>query len=544
MVNEDILEALKGIAREKAVDRRLLVETLTVGLLSAAKKRYATAQDVEVNFDEVSGQIKVIVHKKVAEVALDLAGEIDLEDARRIEPRARPGDVVGVEVETSEFGRHAIQTAKQVLVQRVREAERENVYNEFIDRKGQILSGSVQQVDRGNVIVKIGKIEGIIPFRELINRDRFKIGDPVRALLIDVDKDQRGPQVHLSRTHPDFVLKLFEQEVPEIFERVVEIRAIAREPGSRTKICVVSHDDRVDPVGACVGMKGSRVQNIVKELGGERIDIVPFSGDAKILVSRALSPARVLDVVFDEVNRKATVVVADEQVPLAIGRGGQNARLAAKLTGLAIVLVSQSQIEAQKESESGAPEIDLEELTKELSPRIVEKLVNAGKETLQDVMKTSIDELMEIPGVGEKTASRVLAIGAQVLEQKALEIQQQKEAAEQEAETEGDGSEETEGEGSSDEATEGSEEVIASETGSTEEEETEAAESDSETDEVEASAPQPDSSDGSEEAEAAEATDPEEGSDEVEASESASEDEGDEGDDGVDSDENRKGVEA
>jgi len=427
MMNEEILEALRGMAREKAVDKRLLVETLTIGLLSAARKRYATAQDVHVDFDEVTGEIRVIVGKKVVPVAIDLAGEIDLDEARKINPRVRIGDVVGVEVPTAEFGRNAIQTAKQVLVQRVREAERENVYSEFIERKSHVISGTVQQVDRGNVIVKIGKTEGIIPHRELINRDRFKIGDPVRAYLLDVDKDQKGPQLHLSRTHPEFVRKLFEQEVPEIFERVVEIRSIAREAGSRTKICVVSHDDRVDPVGACVGMKGARVQNIVRELGGERIDIVPYSQDMKILVSRALSPARVLDVVYDEVNGKATVVVADEQVPLAIGRGGQNARLAAKLTGLAIVLVSQSQVEAQKEQEAGVPDIDLESLTKELGPRVVAKLVNCGKETLQDVMKTSIDELMEIPGIGEKTSSRILAIGAQILEQRALEIQRGRE---------------------------------------------------------------------------------------------------------------------
>ena len=431
MVNDEILEALRGIAREKAVDKRLLIETLTQGLLSAAKKRYATAQDVQVSFDEVTGQIHVLVYKKVVPVAIDLGGEIDLDDAKKLKPRARVGDVVAIEAPIAEFGRNAIQTAKQVLVQKVREAERENVFSEYIDRKGQILSGSVQQIDRGNVIVRVGKTEGIIPYRELINRDRFKIGDPVRALLNEVDKDQKGPQLHLSRTHPEFVRKLFEQEVPEIFERVVEIRAIAREPGSRTKICVVSHDDRVDPVGACVGMKGSRVQNIVKELGGERIDIVPWSADPKILVSRALSPARVLDVIYDEANRKATVVVSDDQVPLAIGRGGQNARLAARLTGLQIGLVSQSQIEARKEEEAGVPDIDLESLTRELGPKLVEKLVKSGKETLQDVMKTSIEELMEIPGIGEKTASKLLQTGAQILDQRASE--QQRLAREEEA---------------------------------------------------------------------------------------------------------------
>ncbi len=419
MVNDEILEALRGIAREKAVDKRLLIETLTQGLLSAAKKRYATAQDVKVSFDEVTGLIRVLVYKKVVPVAIDLGGEIDLEEARKLSPRARAGDIVAIDAPIAEFGRNAIQTAKQVLVQKVREAERENVFNEYIDRKGQILSGSVQQNDRGNVIVKIGKTEGIIPYRELINRDRFKIGDPVRGLLVEVDKDQKGPQLHMSRTHPDFVRKLFEQEVPEIFERVVEIRAISREPGSRTKICVVSHDDRVDPVGACVGMKGSRVQNIVKELGGERIDIVPWSADPKILVSRALSPAKILDVIYDEAAHKATVVVSDDQVPMAIGRGGQNARLAARLTGLQIGLVSQSQIEAQREEEAGVPDIDLESLTRELGPKLVEKLVKSGKETLQDVMKTSIEELMEIPGIGEKTASKLLQTGAQILDQRA-----------------------------------------------------------------------------------------------------------------------------
>lgn len=431
MVNEDILEALRGISREKAVDKKLLIETLTVGLLSAARKRYATAQDVQVSFDEVTGQVRCLVFKKVVPVAIDLGGEIDLEEARKLNPRARAGDVVAVEAPIADFGRNAIQTAKQVLVQRVREAERENVFNEYLDRKGQILSGTVQQIDRGNAIVKIGKTEGIIPFRELINRDRFKIGDPVRAILMDVDKDQKGPQLHLSRTHPEFVRKLFEQEVPEIFERVVEIKAIAREPGSRTKITVVSHDDRVDPVGACVGMKGSRVQNIVKELGGERIDIVPWSADPKILVSRALSPARVLDVMYDESIKKATVVVADDQIPLAIGRGGQNARLAAKLTELQIVLVSHSQVEAQKVDKAGLGDIDLESLTKELGPKLVEKLVKSGKETLQDVMETTIEELMEIPGVGEKTAQRLLLTGAQILEERAAERnRRQKEEAE------------------------------------------------------------------------------------------------------------------
>ena len=415
MAMDEILEALKHIAREKSVDRQMLIETLQSGLLSAAKKKYASAADVEVRFDEVTAEIRVRVHKKVVQVAIDL----DYEDALKIDQMARIGSTVPVEVPVGDMGRAAIMAAKQVLVQRVREAERENVYDEYVDRVGQVVSGSVSQVDRGSVIVKIGRTEAIVPPREVINRDRFKIGDPVRALLLEVDRNMRGPQLVLSRTHPEFVRRLFENEVPEIFERVVEIRDIAREPGSRTKISVVSHDDRVDPVGACVGMKGARVQAIVRELGGERIDIVPWSPDAKVFVSRALSPARAIDVYVDESEKRVTVVVPDDQLSLAIGTRGQNARLAHRLTGYAIDLRSQSQMQATEGQSGAMPELDLDELAKELGPRTVERLVKAGKETLQDVMRTSVDELMAIPGIGEKTASRLLSLGGQILEERA-----------------------------------------------------------------------------------------------------------------------------
>ncbi len=417
MATDEILQALKNISREKSVDEAMLKETLQAGLLSAAKKKYASAADVEVRFDDASGDIRVRVHKKVMQVAIDMAGEIDYEDALEIDPHARLGSTVPVEVPVAEMGRTAIMAAKQVLVQKVREAERENVFDEYIDKVNQVVSGTVSQVDRGSVIVKIGRTEAIIPPREVINRDRFKIGDPIRAILLEVDRNMRGPQLVLSRTHPEFVRRLFENEVPEIFERVVEIREIAREPGSRSKISVVSHDDRVDPVGACVGMKGARVQAIVRELGGERIDIVPWSPDPKIFVSRALSPARAIDVYVNEEEKRVTVVVPDDQLSLAIGTRGQNARLAHKLTGFAIDLRSQSQMQATEGVAGGAPELDLDELAKELGPRTVERLVKAGKETLQDVMRTSVDELMAIPGIGEKTASRLLSLGGQILEE-------------------------------------------------------------------------------------------------------------------------------
>ena len=421
----DILEALKQIAREKSVDHKHLAETVRLGIQTAARKKYASAADVEAFFDEVDGSIRVLVHKKVVPVAIDLGGEIDLEEARLLKAKVRVGEIIPVEVPVAEFGRNAIQAAKQVLLQRVREAERGNVVAEYASKVGSIISGSISQVDRGSVIVKIGKTEGIIPPRELIFRDRFRIGDPVRALLRVVDENQKGPLLVLSRTDPEFVRRLFENEVPEIFERVVEIRDIAREPGSRSKITVVSHDDRVDPVGACVGMKGARVQAIVRELGGERIDIVPWSSDPKILISRALQPARVLDVqLVDGEEKRAVVVVGDDELLTAIGRrGGQNVRLAQRLTGWQIELKTLSQIGVEQGDAGGAADIDLEELSEELGARTVEKLIKAGKETLQDVLRTPAEELMEIPGIAEKTASRLLTQARQILELRAASPQ-------------------------------------------------------------------------------------------------------------------------
>jgi len=307
---------------------------------------------------------------------------------------------------------------KQSLVQHVREAERKNVHDEYIDKVGTIVTGMVQQVDRGAIIVRLGKAEAIIPPSENIRRDRPKIGDHIRALLVDVLTAAKGneAQIVLSRTRPEFVIELFSQEVPEIYEGVVEIKGISREPGARTKIAVLSNDDRVDPVGACVGVKGSRVQNIVKALGGERIDIIAISSDPLIFVSRALSPARVLSVSFMGDPKTVRAVVPDDQLSLAIGKNAQNVRLAGQLTNLEIQLVSQSQ-QASLEGREAGEVLELETLTKELGPRLVERLIRAGKETLQDVLETSVKDLMEIQGIGEKTASKLVNVGAQILEQ-------------------------------------------------------------------------------------------------------------------------------
>ncbi len=414
-MTSEILDALTIIAKEKGVDPDYLLETLEAGLLSAAQKKYRRAAHVEVKIDQKSGEISIIVHMRVSKLAWDPTCEIDFEEARRIEPDVREGDVVPVEVPVAEFGRNAISAVKQSLVQHVREAERKNVYDEYIRRVGQIITGTVQQVDRGSIIVRLGRTEGVIPPEENIRRDRPKIGDHIRGLLVNVDPNARGPQVILSRSRPEFVLKLFEQEVPEVYEGIVEIRGIAREAGARTKIAVVSNDDRVDPVGACVGVKGSRVQNIVKTLGGERIDIVALSSDPLIFVSRALSPARVLSVSFMGDPKTVRAVVPDDQLSIAIGKGAQNVRLASQLTDLEIQLVSQS----QQSSLAGRPAgdvLELESLTRELGPKLVERLIRAGKETLQDVLATSVEGLMEIPGIGEKTASKLVTVGAKLLE--------------------------------------------------------------------------------------------------------------------------------
>src|SRR6059058_1612961 len=326
-MNNEILDALSQITREKSVDRALLIETLEAGLASAVRKKYGATADVEVKFSNDTGAIIVAIRKTVVDNVEDPALQLTLEEARAYRPNAQVGDVLTFPLPIAEFGRNAIQTAKQVLIQRVREAERDKVFKEYSDKTGTLVRGVVQQVDRGNVIVKLDFSEGLIPAREQIPRSYHRQNDYVRAVVLNVDRSAKGPQVILSRTHPDFLRRLFESEVPEIAESIVEVKAVAREAGARSKISVFSTDPRVDAVGSCVGLKGSRVQSIVRELGGERIDIVPWSADPAVFVSRALSPARVMDVKVNDADKRMNVIVADDQLSLAIGKGGQNARL-------------------------------------------------------------------------------------------------------------------------------------------------------------------------------------------------------------------------
>jgi len=405
-MNNEILDALSQITREKSVDRALLIETLEAGLASAVRKKHGATADVEVKFSNDTGEITVALRKTVVEVVDDSSLQLTVEQARPHKANARVGDVLEFKLPIAEFGRNAIQTAKQVLIQRVREAERDRVFKEYSDKIGTLVRGVVQQVDRGNVIVKLDHSEGFLPAREQIPRSYHRQGEYVRAVVINVDKSAKGPQVILSRTHPDFLRRLFEDAVPEIAEGIVEIKAVAREAGARSKISVFSTDPRVDAVGSCVGLKGSRVQGVVRELGGERIDIVPWSQDPTVFVSRALQPARVMDVRFHEAEKRMHVVVADDQLSLAIGKGGQNARLAARLTGWKIDLTSRSD-EKKRQDLERATRIEVEKL--ELGEATTEKLISAGIETVQELIGTPLEKLVEIPGFGEKTAEKLLA---------------------------------------------------------------------------------------------------------------------------------------
>ncbi len=417
-MNYEVIEALGQIAREKNVDKSLVIETLCAGLIAAVRRKHGAMVEVDVVVDEANSMLGVFLLKNVVERVEDPELEASLEEAREYDPELDVGHVLHIELSVEEFGRNAIQAVKQVVVQRVREAERENVYEDYHNRISEVVTGTVQQVDRGNLVVNLGRAEALLPYREQIPREMYRQGDTIRAVIIEVQRNTRGPQVILSRTHPSFLEQLFRMEVPEVYEGIVEIRAVAREAGIRSKIAVFSSDDRIDPVGACVGMKGSRVQAVVRELSGERIDIVPWSGDDKVLVTRALSPAKVIDLVANEEEKSMLVTVADGQLSLAIGKKGQNARLAAKLTGWKIDLVKEEMEEEEDSSvdDSGIPLIGIENLPG-VGPKLATRLLQEGVVFVQDLKKFDVEQLCEFPGVGEKTAERILASADIMLEE-------------------------------------------------------------------------------------------------------------------------------
>jgi N utilization substance protein A len=330
------------IVKEKGIDRHIVVEALEQAVLTAANKKFRNTRDLEAHYNPEVGEVELFEFVTVVDEVQDSYKEIDMEEAREIDPDVEVGDSLGMKLDASGFTRIAAQTAKQVIIQKVREAERETIFNEFKDRIGELVTGVVRRFEKGDLVIDLGRAEAVLSHKEQAPREVYRQGDRVKTLITDIRMTPKGPQIVLSRTHPGVLAKLFEAEVPEIAEGIVEIKAVVREPGSRAKIAVYSHDSDVDPVGACVGMRGSRVQNVVSELRGEKIDIIPWSDDAARFACNALQPAVVSKVYIDDENRSMEIIVADDQLSLAIGKKGQNVRLAAKLTGWRIDIKSET----------------------------------------------------------------------------------------------------------------------------------------------------------------------------------------------------------
>jgi len=446
----DTLEAMTLIAREKNIDMDLVIETVEAGLLAAARKKYGYIDNLSFKFDPGEGELTMISLRTVVEKVTDPYTEITLDEARELDPEAELDDQMEIYIDpVEEFGRNAIASAKQILIQRIREAERDRIYDEYIGRVAQLVSGTVQQIDKGNVIVNLGRAEAIMPMREQISREKYRQGDRIRAIILNVEKSLKGPQIVLSRASTDFILRLFELEVPEIFERIIEIRAIAREPGDRTKLAVYSADERIDPVGACVGIKGVRVQSIVRELNNERIDIVAFASNPEVFVTRALAPAKVVTIDVFEQEKGMTVAVEDDKLSLAIGKNGQNARLASRLTGWKINIMSETDYNEMKRREAEMM-VPIGKLSG-VGDVLEERLVSADINTVQELADSTLEELIEIEGIGEKSAAQLIDRAKEYMAEMEEERRQREaaelaeaEAAEAEAEAEADSEDESE----------------------------------------------------------------------------------------------------
>ncbi|RDC73748.1 transcription termination/antitermination protein NusA [Rhodovulum sp. 12E13] len=421
----ELLQTAEAVAREKMIDPGLVVEAMEESLARAAKSRYGADLDIRVSIDRKTGRatftrVRTVVPDEELE---NYHAELTVEQAKEFLDDPQIGDEIRDEVPPVEMGRIAAQSAKQVILQKVREAERDRQYEEFKDRAGTIINGVVKREEYGNVIVDIGRGEGILRRNEKIGRESYRTGDRIRCYIKDVRREARGPQIFLSRTDPQFMVELFRMEVPEIYDGIIEIKAVARDPGSRAKIAVISYDSSIDPVGACVGMRGSRVQAVVNELQGEKIDIIPWNEDQPTFLVNALQPAEVSKVVLDEEAERIEVVVPEEQLSLAIGRRGQNVRLASQLTGLDIDIMTE-------EEESARRQAEFEERTKlfvdtlDLDEFFAQLLVSEGFTSLEEVAYVELDELLVIEGVDEDTAQELQARARDHLEElnrKALE---------------------------------------------------------------------------------------------------------------------------
>ncbi|MFZ5478874.1 MAG: transcription termination factor NusA [Myxococcota bacterium] len=423
MISE-LARDLEAVAREKNIPRDALIEVLEQAMVAAARKKYGMQKDFEAQWNDELGEVELFEFKTVSEEVEDDDIEITLDDARQLDPECEIGDSLGIKMDVAGLGRIAAQTAKQVIIQKIRDAEREMTFSEFKDRKGEIITGIVRRFEKGNIIVELGKAEAILPKREQVPTETYRQGDRIQAYVVDITRATKTPQVVLSRTHPGLLMKLFELEVPEVAEGIVRIEACAREPGFRAKIAVSSVDPDVDPVGACVGMKGSRVQAVVAELRGEAIDIIPYHPDPARFIVHAIAPASVSRVYIDEHAHAMELVVPDDQLSKAIGRRGQNVRLAAQLTGWRIDIFSEAkhaEMNDQARDELSRVEaLDLEQ---------VEQLIRHGFRSCREVADAEPYELAGILGVDDEVAEQIVASGEKALEVLILEEAERRKAA-------------------------------------------------------------------------------------------------------------------
>lgn len=402
----EMLAIARAVAHEKSIDERIVIEAIEEAIEKAARSRYGAELDIRSKIDPKTGEMSLTRHTTVVEEVENDAQEMSLADAKKIDPDAEIGTVFSEELPPIEFGRVASMTAKQVITQKVRDAERERQYEEYKDRVGEILNGIVKRVEYGNVFIDLGRAEGIIRRNDGIPRENLKNGDRVRAYIYDVRRETRGPQIFLSRAHPDFMAALFAQEVPEVYEGIIEIPAVARDPGSRAKIAVISNDSSIDPVGACVGMRGSRVQAVVSELAGEKIDIIPWNNDPATFIVNALQPAEVAKVVLDEEDQRIEVVVPDDQLSLAIGRRGQNVRLASQLTGWSIdILTEQEESERRQKEFAERTAIFMDAL--DVDEVIAQLLATEGFESVEELAYVDLGEIAIIEGFDDDTAVEI-----------------------------------------------------------------------------------------------------------------------------------------
>jgi transcription termination/antitermination protein NusA len=407
-MKSEIIDAFHQIVKEKNIDKELLSEIIENTILSIIKKKYGTADNFDIFVSMDKGEIEIYQYKTIVEEVTEEATQIDLDTARAVEPDLELGDEYVEVINPLSFGRRLVTAAKQNLNQKIRDAEKEIVFDEFKNRIGEIVIGDIRQLNKNEIFLNIERVEVVLPKSEQIYNERYRRGEHIRTVIKDVVRTNRGPEIIVSRASVDFLVRLFEIEVPEIYDGIIEVKSVAREAGDRTKIAVYSNDKRIDAVGACVGMKGIRIQSIVKELNNEKIDIINWNAEPEIFIMRALSPAKPVKVIVDSEAGNAVAVIPDDQISLAIGKGGQNKRLASKLSGFEINTIKESEYH-EMVSEERKEILDLTQIDG-LAPSVVNKLHAQGLETVEDILNFGYDNLIKIPGIADKTATKILDI--------------------------------------------------------------------------------------------------------------------------------------